>query len=190
MKCSSVRRGFTLIELLLVIGIIAILASIVIVAINPQKQMGDARNAQRRADVNAILNAVYQYYIDKGLLPGTYGVGSTIPTITGTTNYSAFKEICYASNITNTSHCPANTVVLGGLSGTYIVKYPVDPRLNGTVDNTTTNNSFWSGTPSHVGSGSYYFIGKDAFNRVTVLASGAELNGGLGFVATYISISR
>ena len=63
---SSVARssGFTLIELLLVIGIIAILAAIVIVAINPSKQLGDARDAQRRSDVNTILNGFWQYAID------------------------------------------------------------------------------------------------------------------------------
>jgi len=67
---SNARRGFTLIELLLVVGIIAILASIVIVAINPTKQLGDTRNAQRKADVNTILSAVYQYSIDNnGNLP-------------------------------------------------------------------------------------------------------------------------
>ncbi len=66
------KKGFTLLEILLVIAIIAILAAIVIIAINPSKQLGDSRNAQRRSDVNTILNAVYQYSIDNnGQMPGT-----------------------------------------------------------------------------------------------------------------------
>ncbi len=73
-KSQPNSTGFTLIEILLVVAAIAILAGIVILAINPNKQLGDTRNAQRRADVNTILNAVYQYSIDNnGTLP-------TIPT--------------------------------------------------------------------------------------------------------------
>ncbi len=60
----SQSKGFTLLEVLLVVGIISILAGIVILAINPSKQLGDTRNANRRADVNTILNATYQYSID------------------------------------------------------------------------------------------------------------------------------
>jgi type IV pilus assembly protein PilA len=129
------RRGFTLIELLLVIGIIAILAAIVIVAINPTKQLGDARNAQRRSDVNTVLNAVYQYAIDnRGNLPS----GIT------TTN----REIC----ITDTSDCDEANIEV--LTGSYLVRLPVDPQATGT--------------------GTDYFIVRNSNGRVTVSAPRAE----------------
>lgn len=71
-KIFNNQRGFTLIEILLVVAAIAILAGIVIFAINPNKQLGDTRNAQRRADINTILNAVYQYSLDNnGAIPSS-----------------------------------------------------------------------------------------------------------------------
>jgi type IV pilus assembly protein PilA len=71
LKNSTHRsRGFTLIEILIVIGIIAILAGIVLVAINPSRQFKQANNAQRESNIAAILNAVGQYTIDnKGTFP-------------------------------------------------------------------------------------------------------------------------
>ena len=79
------NKGFTLIEILLVVAAIAILASIVILAINPNKQLGETRNADRRADVNTILNAVYQYSIDAGTLPAGITTTQTEVCTTGGT---------------------------------------------------------------------------------------------------------
>lgn len=114
------QKGFTLLEILLVVAAIAILAGIVIIAINPGKQLGDTRNAQREADVNTILNAIYQYSIDNnGTLPGeTYLTGT--PT-----------EICAANVATSTCESdgliPINEVVW---AEKYIVDLPSDPSGN------------------------------------------------------------
>lgn len=58
------KNGFTLIELLVVIGIIAVLSTVVIIAINPARQFAQARNTQRWSNVNTILNAVGQKMAD------------------------------------------------------------------------------------------------------------------------------
>lgn len=112
------KKGFTLLEILLVVAAIAILAGIVILALNPGKQLGDTRNAQRQADVNTILNAVYQYSIDNnGNLP------TTITTTVG--------EIC------QTGGTCTGLIDLGVLTtgGEYLVSMPVDPSTG--VGNST-----------------------------------------------------
>lgn len=117
------RRGFTLIEILLVVAIIAILAAVVIVAINPVKQLGDARNAQRRVDANTILNAVYQYTVDNnGTLPVTITVTPTAICKTGGTCTSLIDLAVLTTN------------------EKYLTAIPFDP-LSSTINSTNYNIS-------------------------------------------------
>lgn len=121
MKISKYsQKGFTLLEVLLVVAIIGILAGIVILALNPSKQLADARNSQRKADVTTILNGVFQYAIDTSNLP------STITT-------------------TDTSICKTGGVCTGLIdlsvltsTGKYLVSIPFDPQ------GATTNSTGYS----------------------------------------------
>jgi type IV pilus assembly protein PilA len=113
------NHGFTLLEILLVVGIIAILAGIVIVALNPTKQFSQVRNTQRKANLSELNKALYQYYIDH----------SHYPTSLTTT----LTEIC-ATGATSTGHslnC-TNRTDLSYLVPTYLVAIPTDPQATGT----------------------------------------------------------
>jgi prepilin-type N-terminal cleavage/methylation domain-containing protein len=108
------NSGFTLLEVLLVVAIIAILAGIVIFAINPTKQLADSRNTQRRADVNTILNAVYQYAIDtKGVIPASITTSTT--------------SICRSDVATSTCTGLVDLTSYLTLNETYLTGIPRDP---------------------------------------------------------------
>ena len=63
------RKGFTLLEILLVIAAIGILAAIVLVAINPNRQINQARQAAINSEKNTIEKALQQFLIDTGSHP-------------------------------------------------------------------------------------------------------------------------
>jgi prepilin-type N-terminal cleavage/methylation domain-containing protein len=70
------RNAFTLIELLLVIGIIAVVAGIVIAAVNPQTRLASATDAKRRADARTIQQALQEYLVDYSVLPDATSIPS------------------------------------------------------------------------------------------------------------------
>lgn len=142
------KKGFTLLEILLVVAAIAILAGIVIIAINPSKQLGDTQNAQRESDVNAILNAVYQYSLDNGgSFPAGLDADDTSSQVLGTAA-SGCDSTC--TNADGADGSEAACVDLSGdLVADYIVDIPTDPQT-GTDANTD------------------YYINVDANDRLVV----------------------
>jgi prepilin-type N-terminal cleavage/methylation domain-containing protein len=139
------QKGFTLIEILVVIGILAILFTIALVAINPGRQFQQANDTKRRSDVNTILNAITQYAADNaGALPA--GISTTAATIG---NVAGGADIC-ADLVTR-----------------YLAGLPRDPLTAGgditdcaSVDHNTGYSVFEGGAPNH---------------RVTVYAPASQL---------------
>ncbi len=146
MRFYKFSKGFTLIEILLVVAAIAILASIVIIAINPTKQLGDTRNATRRVDVKTIIDAVYQYSIDNN-----GGIPATITALQVNTPF----EIC-RTGIANCQNFNMIDLSVLTLNEKYLTSLPIDPSSPG------------------VANGTGYRVLRTANSRVTVSAPNAE----------------
>ncbi len=111
MKVFCKKNGFTLIEVLVVIAILAILFSLVLIAINPARQFSQANNTKRHSDVNALLNAIHQYAADnRGALPT--GITTSVQNIK-----TGGADICSA------------------IVPTYIAALPTDPTTGTTFTN-------------------------------------------------------
>ncbi len=155
MENQQNQKGFTLIEILVVIGIIAILSAVVLIAINPARQFAQARNNQRLSNVNAILNAIGQRMADnKGIFDGAVNATQTCPRIdTGAGGITVDTDYAIWSGAGGSG----NWLNLSCLVTTYIPSFPKDPKAPATND-------------------TGYVLRVDTGGRVTIKAPLAELN--------------
>ncbi len=75
------KKGFTLIELLIVIGILAILATTVVLVLNPAQILAETRDTQRISDLSSVQSAI-GLYLATATSPGLGGAnGAACPAL-------------------------------------------------------------------------------------------------------------
>lgn len=153
---KNTTSGFTLIEVILAIAIITIIATVVVVAINPTQRFQDARDAKRQTDIRMILKAVHQYRLDnRGVFPPESRLSET----------DAEKQLGLATDDCDIDRggCATGTMDCMDISGElakYLKSIPEDPS-NGDAEHT------------------YYTVAVDDYNVVTVRACVAEGEDGI-----------
>jgi prepilin-type N-terminal cleavage/methylation domain-containing protein len=163
------QKGFTLIELLIVIGILAVLLAITIVAINPARQFAKANNSARLAHINSILNAGGQCFAENR---GAYiGVGcDAIGQMNGTGSTVYTIQAVAGQTTTGTTVFSGSNVNLCGLvAGGYIAALPKDSAVTApgaAADSTNCGATITTATAYNTG----YTISKNAANKITVAA--------------------
>lgn len=63
------KSGFTLMELLIIVALIAIIATAMIILLNPMQQINKARDAQTKSNLSTLKKAFEDYYNDKSCYP-------------------------------------------------------------------------------------------------------------------------
>jgi prepilin-type N-terminal cleavage/methylation domain-containing protein len=129
------KKGFTLIELLIVIAIIAIIAGVVFVALDPLTRFQDSRDSRRWADVTALISAAKVHQVDNdGSYLGTIG-SLTVGEVYMITDGIPGSPDCDAQNIYCGTNVTTETVpgdhcadLSGLVTAGYIGTIPVSPN--------------------------------------------------------------
>ena len=111
MNTLTAKKGFTLIELLIVIAIIAILATAVILLLNPAALLAQARDSQRISDLDTMRTAISLYLstVTFTSAPGYMGAAANcyvMPAIGSGTG-------CLGRNVIKTNLSTNSTAVTG-----------------------------------------------------------------------------
>ncbi len=126
-------RGFTLIELLVVIAILAVLATAVVLVLNPAELIKQGRDSTRISDM-AALNSAIALFIADDRTPTSDGwpTATTFCWVTSTTTAptSSLSTCVASSSAAVPGWIPINFTKIS--SGSPLSKLPVDPNNGGT----------------------------------------------------------
>jgi prepilin-type N-terminal cleavage/methylation domain-containing protein len=124
---QSRSQGFVLVEMLLVIAIVSILATIILIAINPAARLAESANGQRQSDLALIRNALENYATaNNGRYPSTNG-----------------EYWCQDCTYVNYEAKGVNNWIPFLVADGFIKRLPQDTRTNqGSACNPVPNNSY------------------------------------------------
>jgi len=139
------KKGFTLIELLIVIAILAILATAVVLVLNPAQILAQARDSQRISDLGNVKSAIALY-----LATATSPTMIATTTETGSSTVTCpFTGACVGIVITSSTAVTGTGWVKVDLSGTSggqtLGALPLDPTQSGAyfyAFKSTTSSTF------------------------------------------------
>ena len=170
LSAQTFKKGFTLIELLVVIAVIGVLATIVLLAVNPAEQLARGRDTSRKSAITQIGRALQSYYTTQS--PAGYPAQATnslnslvtqdMKTVPVNPAYATAPSVnCAAANLQSTTTPVSNYCYMLNAAGTEAMVYG---RMEATLNNTKCPGT----TPVNIA----WFVYNSATGRAGIFCKG------------------